>query len=62
MKMFMLLAFLCIGFLLLAKIAVDYAGDVVIVVIKINNTLNESIHANNSSRLNANGGFYVSIL
>lgn len=29
MKMFMMLAFLCIGFLLLAKIAGDYAGDVV---------------------------------
>ena len=29
MKTFMLLAFLCIGFLLLAKIADDYAGDVV---------------------------------
>ena len=29
MKMFMLLAFLCIGFLLLAKIAGDYAGDLV---------------------------------
>lgn len=32
MKMFMLLAFLCIGFLLLAKIAGDYAGDVVFVI------------------------------
>lgn len=32
MKMFMLLAFLCIGFLLLAKIARDYAGDVVFVI------------------------------
>lgn len=32
MKMFMLLAFLRIGFLLLAKIAVDYAGDVVFVI------------------------------
>ena len=29
MKMFILLAFLCIGFLLLAKIAGDYSGDVV---------------------------------
>ena len=27
MKMFILLAFLCIGFLLLAKIAGDYAGE-----------------------------------
>ena len=32
MKMFMLLAFLCIGFLLLAKIAGDYASDVVFVI------------------------------
>ena len=32
MKTFMLLAFLCIGFLLLAKIAGDYAGDVVFVI------------------------------
>lgn len=32
MKMFMMLAFLCIGFLLLAKIAGDYAGDVVFVI------------------------------
>lgn len=32
MKMFMLLAFLSIGFLLLAKIAGDYAGDVVFVI------------------------------
>lgn len=32
MKMFMLLAFLCIGFLLLAKIAGDYAGNVVFVI------------------------------
>lgn len=32
MKMFMLLAFLCIGFLLLAKIAGDYTGDVVFVI------------------------------
>ena len=32
MKMFMMLAFLCIGFLLLAKIARDYAGDVVFVI------------------------------
>lgn len=32
MKMFMLLAFLCIGFLLLAKIAGDHAGDVVFVI------------------------------
>lgn len=32
MKMFMLLAFLCIGFLLLAKFAGDYAGDVVFVI------------------------------
>ncbi len=32
MKMFMLLAFLRIGFLLLAKIAGDYAGDVVFVI------------------------------
>ena len=32
MKMFMLLAFLCIGFLLLAKIADNYAGDVVFVI------------------------------
>ena len=29
MKTFTLLAFLCIGFLLLAKIAGDHAGDVV---------------------------------
>lgn len=35
MKMFMLLAFLCIGFLLLAKIAGDYAGDVVFVITTI---------------------------
>ena len=32
MKMFMLLAFLCIGFLLLAKNAGDHAGDVVFVI------------------------------
>lgn len=32
MKMFMMLAFLCIGFLLLAKIAGDYAGDVIFVI------------------------------
>ena len=32
MKMFMLLAFLCIGFLLLAKFAGDYAGDIVFVI------------------------------
>ena len=32
MKMFMMLAFLCIGFLLLAKFAGDYAGDVVFVI------------------------------
>lgn len=32
MKMFMLLAFLCIGFLLLAKITGDHAGDVVFVI------------------------------
>ena len=32
MKLFMLLAFLCIGFLLLAKIAGDYASDVVFVI------------------------------
>ena len=35
MKMFMLLAFLCIGFLLLAKSAGDYAGDVVFVITTI---------------------------
>lgn len=32
MKTFTLLAFLCIGFLLLAKIAGDHAGDVVFVI------------------------------
>lgn len=32
MKMFMLLAFLCFGFLLLANIAGDYASDVVFVI------------------------------
>lgn len=35
MKMFMLLAFLCFGFLLLANIAGDYAGDVVFVITTI---------------------------
>ena len=35
MKMFMLLAFLCIGFLLLAKIAGDYAGDLVFVITEV---------------------------
>ena len=32
MKMFMLLAFLCVGFLVLTKIAGDYASDVVFVI------------------------------